>query len=279
MSPGEERWTVNGQETSSVAIADRGLAYGDGLFETMAVRDGVVRLLERHLARVVAGCRRLGIPVAEAGIRAAVRARAAGESSAVLKLVVTRGPGPRGYAHPDVVQPTIAIGVASVKRELSLPVVVRWCRTEAPISPATAGLKTLGRLEQVLARREWSERGIAEGLMSTADGEVVSGTASNLFLVTAGRLLTPGMERAGVAGIMRALVCEIAVGQGLVVNEMRLERREVMAADELFLTSALTGIRPVVQLEDRHWTPGPITRTLAQVLSEQGVSECDPGAW
>lgn len=270
-----DQWWINGTPGRLLDISDRGLAFADGLFETIAVRGQQPRFLDLHLARLMEGCGRLRLPLGDlAAVERAVRQRSATISDGVLKLIVTRGPGPRGYAPPAQPVPTIAIGVEARAPAPWRPIQVRWCETIAGRSPATAGLKTLGRLEQVLARAEWRDDSAEEGLMAGEDGFLVGGTASNVFVVMRGELITPAITAAGIRGVMRRVIMREALAADLPVVESRVSRADLAEADEVFVSNALTGIRPVIALGGQSWSVGPITRQLATRLAQAGVSEC-----
>lgn len=275
MNAGSGQWLVNGRPLAALDPGDRGLAYGDGLFETMAWRDGSLRLADRHLQRLALGCQRLGLPAPAAGIVLAEATRLAGQHACgTVKLVLTRGPGPRGYAPPAGTQPTRAMtfhpGPSAVPGQ---PLRLGLCRTPASTNPALAGLKTLNRLDNVLAAAEARQRGLDEGIMCTGDGVVVGATAANVFAVREGVLLTPALDRAGIAGTMRGLVLECAAALGITVRECRLRADELLQADELFLTNALTGLRPVGTIEGRQLRGAGMARRLAEALRERGVRE------
>lgn len=270
-----EHWWINGQPGRLIDVTDRGLTYGDGLFETIAIRAGEARFLALHLDRLLEGCGRLRIPVpARASLGVDLAAAAHAIRHGVLKVIVTRGPGPRGYGLPIQPVTTIAWGTAESAPELSLPIEVCWCATMAATNPATAGLKSLGRLDQVLARAEWTRPEVGEGLMTSTEGQLIGGTASNVFLVAGDQMLTPAVYRAGIAGVMRRVVLETAKKAGIGVVEGHLAPSEVRSAAEVFVTNALTGIRPVRQLGSQTWPTGPITRNLQQLLVAAGVGEC-----
>jgi 4-amino-4-deoxychorismate lyase len=271
------RALVNGVAASGVPVEDRGLAYGDGLFETIALRAGRLRFVDAHLARLADGCRRLGIPAPDAGrLQADLAAVSAGTAHGVVKLIVTRGPGPRGYAPPPAPTPSVIVlcHPGTPPAMPPGPLRVRFCQTPVSVSPALAGLKTLNRLEQVLARAEWTDPAIGEGLMRDADGCYAGGTASNLFIVAGGRLLTPGVGRRGVRGIMRGIVLAAAERLGLPVAEADLYQPHLDGASEMFLTSALIGVAPIGMLGDRELPLGPVTRELVRELAALGVEEC-----
>lgn len=270
-----DQWWINGCAGRHIDVSDRGFTYADGLFETVAIRAGAPRFLALHLDRLLTGCGRLGIAVpTRTSLAADLVAAAGGIPHGVLKVFVTRGPGPRGYALPDHPATTVAWGTGESQPQPSLPIEIRWCETMTSANPATAGLKSLGRLEQVLARAEWQQPEIAEGLMLSTEGQLVGGTASNVFLAAGDRLLTPGLQRCGIAGVMRRVVVEAAVEAGIPVLETQLSPADVGNATEVFVTNALTGIRPVRRLGTQHWATGPLTRQLCRLLFAAGVGEC-----
>lgn len=249
----------------SLPLTDRGLHYGDGLFETMAVQEGRVRLLDLHLARLARDAARLAIPLPDtAGLAAAIVTAAVEMGEGVLKLILTRGSGGRGYLPPEEPSPSLILQRhPPVAPEGQAGVTVRLCDLRLARQPALAGLKHLNRLEQVLARAEWCDPAIAEGLMFDSEGLLVEGVASNVFLVREGRLQTPLLDQCGVAGVMRAHVMQRAAQLGLTVQETHLGLDDLLAAEEVFLTNSLHGIRPVIGLlARRDWAVGPVTRVL-----------------
>ncbi|MEO8225489.1 MAG: aminodeoxychorismate lyase [Gammaproteobacteria bacterium] len=270
-----DRWWINGKPGRAVDITDRGLAYGDGLFETIAIRQGRARFLDLHLDRLLDGLSRLRIRAPERKrLSTALVTSVAGIAHGELKLLVTRGPGPRGYRPPVEPANTVAWGVGESTAHRAGPVTVRWCETMVAPNPATAGLKSLNRLEQVLARAEWSDPDVAEGLMTSTDGQLVGGTSSNVFLVMDGRLVTPDVTRAGIAGVMRRVIIESARAAGIPVSETAIDPADLPLVDEVFLCNALTGIRPVAELGTRKWDGGAVTGRLQALLVARGVGEC-----
>ncbi|HEX3395357.1 MAG TPA: aminodeoxychorismate lyase [Steroidobacteraceae bacterium] len=257
---------INGRRRSSLDHRDRGLNYGDGLFETMRVLGRRIRLLDYHLDRLYAGCRalRLAAPQA-AGLRRELERIASGRNDAILKLIVTRGSGVRGY------RPT---GRERTRRILQLyalpagnalraatPARVRLCATPLSVNARLAGLKTLNRLDSVLARAEWRDARIWEGLMGDGDGGWVCGTMSNLFLVHGRRLATPPLDRCGVAGVMRRWILANAAYLHLRPVERRIRWQDLAAADEVFMSNAVVGIRSVRTIES---SAGGILRFSSQ---------------
>jgi 4-amino-4-deoxychorismate lyase len=233
---------------------DRGLQYGDGVFETMRVRRRGIRLFELHLERLYRGCRILKIaaPPPPLLVRE-LRAIAAAQREGILKLIVTRGSGPRGYRPSGRERGTrIAISYAlprGARAQESKRSRLRVCATPLGAYPSLAGLKTLNRLESVLARAEWDDAKIWEGLMRDSDGNWVCGTMSNLFLRRGTVLMTPLIDRCGVAGVMRRWILENAVGLRLRTVERRIRWQDLVDAEEVFMSNAVVGIRSVRSIE------------------------------
>jgi 4-amino-4-deoxychorismate lyase len=231
---------------------DRGLAYGDGLFETMALRGGRVLRLASHLDRLRDGSQRLAIPLPDTPeLLAQIDAAAAEIEHGHLKLILTRGTGPRGYAPPASPVPTVILSAGADAGEPSAEITARTLETELGENPKLAGIKHLCRLEQVLGRLELSHLDAEEGLMLSTSGAVIGGTSRNLFAVIEGCLVTPDLSRAGIAGVMRRSVLETAQRLGFPAEERRLAPAELASADELFMTNALVGIQSLRELDGR----------------------------
>jgi len=267
------RRLVNGVEGTGIAADDRGLAYGDGLFETMAAEDGRLRHFDLHMARLADGCRRLEIPMpAVDTIRDDCNRVLEGLGTATLKLIVTRGPGPRGYAppaDPNVTRVVMAAASHAHDAEASRPVFAQLCRTRLSLNEQFAGMKHLNRLEQVMAGAELRDTRLDEGLMLAMDGRLVCAVSANLFLVRGGRLLTPTIRDCGVAGIMRQVVLQAAQRLGVPCDVRDLEPADLSDADEVFLTNAARGIRPVVGVAGISQYPvGEVTTRLVAHLAQ-----------
>lgn len=244
---------VNGRPRTTLDYRDRGLQYGDGLFETMRVLQGRIRLLEYHLARLSEGCKRLRIDTPGAAkLRRELERIAAGRNNAVLKLIVTRGSGPRGYLASGRERTTRITALHALPASIiggAAAVRVRLCSTPMSVNAHLAGLKTLNRLDSVLARAEWRNARLWEGLMSDPEGNWVCGTMSNLFLRHGARLATPLLDRCGVTGVMRRWVLENAAGVGLHVEQRRIRCKDLVSAEEIFMSNALVGIRSISAIE------------------------------
>lgn len=268
---------VNGVESGAIDTLDRGLHYGDGLFETLAVENRRIGLLDYHLERLAQGCERLGIQAfSSSALRTELGQAADIPGRAVLKIIVTRGSGGRGYAAPRNATPTRILlrypWVDYPPANAESGVRLRICETRLSGNAKLAGLKHLNRLEQVLARSEWNPGdGVAEGLMLDEDDLVIEGTMSNVFMGLAnGELITPALERCGVAGVMRRHLLEQAAAAGVVTRIADTRLADMMQAREIFMCNSLIGVWPVAVLEGREWVPGVLTRR-AQEWARQAL--------
>ena len=245
---------INGRRHATIDHRDRGLQYGDGIFETMRVQRHRIRLLDLHLERLYRSCLRLKIRAPErAGLQRELERIAARRGEGILKLIVTRGVGPRGYRPLGNERATRIVSLHALPRvapaEAAKAVRLRLCATQLSTNPSLAGLKTLNRLDAVLARAEWSDAGIWEGLMRDVDGNYVCGTMSNLFLRRGSILMTPMLDRCGVAGVMRRWILETAGGLRLRPTERRIRWSDLSEADEVFMSNAVIGLKSVGVIE------------------------------
>jgi 4-amino-4-deoxychorismate lyase len=263
---------VNGIEgvnpAQAIAVNDRGLSYGDGVFETMTLRRGGVRLLDAHLARLARGCERLGFdPPHQAQLRSEIDRVCRGAQEGIVKVIVTRGIGARGYRASADASPTRIVSLhGAVPRSDSVR--VRWCDMRWSRSAALAGIKHLNRLEQVLAQNEWNDPNIGEGLMLDSEGELISATAANVFIVRGLEISTPDLRYCGIRGVLRDEVIRRAQELGLVCHEEPLWPEDLEGANEVFVTNAVRGIRAVVGLEQHTWPIGPVTERLMKAMDD-----------
>lgn len=250
---------------------DRGLVYGDGLFETMRVRAGQIRFEQRHAARLREGCQRLAIRADLDGIWAQAREVAQRHGESTLRLQVTRGTAvARGYTPAGNEQPRAIVSVTAAPGPTELPAHRRVVTLRATLgeNPLLAGLKHCNRLEQVLARLELKAGGGAfEGLMASSSGMLVSGTMSNVFLELDGELVTPSLDRCGVAGVLRAMVLETAARDANPVREATLPMEVLARCSALAVSNARMGLVPVHELDGRALDEGARLRQLAATVN------------
>lgn len=269
------RFLVNGLPGDRVSVTDRGLAYGDGLFETIRVEQGRAGLLEQHLRRLALGASALALPVDLAQLRNELEAAAAELQRGLLKLTITRGPAGRGYAIPAQVEPTRILQLSSLPdypaANATEGVRLFPCTTRLGHQPLLAGIKHLNRLEQVLARGEWQDPAYAEGLLLDINDHPIECTMSNLFLRLDGCWVTPSLTLCGVRGVMRDYLMDRLVDEGEPVIERHVSSDELLASTEVFCCNSVFGVWPVVELAGRRWSIGVHTRQ-AQHLAEQALS-------
>jgi 4-amino-4-deoxychorismate lyase len=257
---------VNGAPAESISLTDRGLAYGDGVFRTLRAVAGKPLHWPRHYAKLHSDCTALNLPCPpESILLAELQSAAAGHVQAAAKIMVTRGDGPRGYAPPASCVPTRIVSAEARTPSPDYPdgVALHLCRLRLAHQLVLAGIKHLNRLENVLARAEWSDASIAEGLLLDQEGFAIGGTMSNLFIVEAGVLITPDLSRCGVAGVTRGHVIDLAARLRIACRVEHLSLQRVLDADELFIVNSLIGLWQVSRMANHNW---PVGKTTAQIL-------------
>jgi 4-amino-4-deoxychorismate lyase len=260
---------INGLAATQVAATDRGLNYGDGVFRTIRIADGRPRWWADHLAKLAEDCVRLGLDCPDTAILDRDLANLAPlPARGVLRLTVTRGEGPRGYRLPMPQHCTriLACWPADDLEYHEEGLTIRVCNLRLGHQAALAGIKHLNRLENVMARAEWNDPAITEGILLDQDGRVISGVMSNLFIWRGGSLQTPRLHLCGVAGVARARLMRRAAAAGLMVEEMDFYLAELLVADEVMLTNSLIGLRRVAHLGERTWTESLISPRLTDML-------------
>ncbi|PIY97693.1 MAG: aminodeoxychorismate lyase [Hydrogenophilales bacterium CG_4_10_14_0_8_um_filter_62_70] len=269
MSASDPLVLINGSPEASVSPLDRSLAFGDGVFRTLRMVAGQPVWWPDHLAKLENDCRRLGLAapgradweqdLAWLGVR---------RPDAVLKLMVTRGPGPRGYRLPDMPFPT-RIAIATRLPDFPDPVAetgarLRVCDLRLGHQPRLAGIKHLNRLENVLARMEWDDPAIDEGLLLDTEGSVISGVMSNLFVRHGGVWQTPAIDQCGVAGVTRGRLL-----RRLDAKEAKIGLDAVLTADTVMLSNSLIRLRWVRSLGERRWPRPPDFAAILEKLCSE----------
>lgn len=267
---------INGRQQDQISIRDRALHYGDGVFETFAVRDGEVLAWDRHIARLQLGCGRLAIECPDTSLLRSEATRLLDKRRrGVLKLIISRGEGGRGYQPP---QPAQTTRVFSLHEWPDYPVEYAQhginatiCNMRLGHNPVLAGMKHLNRLEQVLLRQELSTTGFPEAIVMDLDDWVIEGTMSNVFLVKDGKLQSPDLIKAGVAGIIRGRILESAETLGLSRAVGGLTLDDVLAAEEVFFCNSVAGIWPVARINQTSYKVGPYSRRFQQQLVDENL--------
>jgi 4-amino-4-deoxychorismate lyase len=262
---------VNGHAGGAIDSADRGLSYGDGLFETISCRDGAPCWLALHLQRLQHGCERLRIAFPDPELlRAEISGLAAGQQRCIVKVIVTRGTATRrGYAPAGDERPTRIVSrhdwpAAALRAAAGFALGVS--SVTLGTNPLLAGLKHLNRLEQVLAQMQRDAAAVDEVLMLSSDGQVIGGSMSNVFLADEHGLFTPDLGSCGVAGVMRRLVLEAAAALGQPVSVRPVALRELVAPREVFVTNVRWGLQSVQRLDGRALSDDAHARRLRSVI-------------
>jgi branched-chain amino acid aminotransferase len=272
--------TLFDKQDAKVSVYDHGLLYGDGVFEGIRSYSGKVFRMAEHLDRLWDSAKaiRLEIPMTKADMARAIEETLAvnGIADGYIRVLVTRGAGtlgldPNRCADPQVIIITDRIALYPedlYRKGLEIVTVSTMRNHPAAINPR---IKSLNYLNNILAKIEGLQAGCIEALMLNHKGEVAECTGDNLFLVRAGRILTPPIDAGILEGITRDAVIELARQSGIEVREIPLTRHDVYLADECFLTGTAAEVIPVVKVDSRpigDGRPGPITRDLSDRFHE-----------
>ncbi len=267
---------INGKSTDEISFLDRGLQYGDGLFETIAVEEGVLLCRDEHLERLKQGCKCLNISFPDQDLLINESSTLVNHvDHGVLKIIITRGQGGRGYALPKTEEPSRIISLYPWPEypieNSSTGINVRICDYRYAQNITLAGVKHLNRLEQVLARSEWTDESIAEGLVLDQENNVIEGTSSNLFYISNGVLFTPDLSGCGVDGIIRNKIVKLASDLNIDIEVEKISLDALMNANEIFVCNSVIGVWPVKSIGDKIFSIGKMTLQIKQELQEQHV--------
>ncbi|MBI3903975.1 MAG: aminodeoxychorismate lyase [Nitrosomonadales bacterium] len=263
---------VNGVLSDSISAADRGLLYGDGVFRTLRLARGKLLHWPHHYRKLQQDCAALLLSCPDPrSLLAELEQLVFGQAEGVVKIVVTRGSGIRGYAPTTHTAPTRILSLSPLPVYPALfsteGVRLHLCGLRLSHQPRLAGIKHLNRLENVLAAAEWSDTDIAEGLLLDDNDNVIEGTRSNLFMLRNNELLTPDLSRCGVAGVQRERVMEWATSHNRPCRIEQFRMPELLAADEVFLVNSLIGLWPVRELQGRIWGQHPVSLQIQKWLN------------
>lgn len=263
---------INGKSTTEISYLDRGLQYGDGVFETIAVNNGKLLCWDKHIERLNLGCKRLNIPLQSSeALKNEALSLIHSNKKSVIKIIITRGQGGRGYAIPEQTEPGRIVSLYSFPNypeDNSNGISVRICEYRYAYNETLAGIKHMNRLEQVMARSEWSNTDIAEGIVLDKEGNVIEGTMSNIFCVINNVLLTPKLNLCGVEGIVRNIILELAPTLGVDTEVKTISLDELKHADEIFICNSVIGLWPVIKLEEQALSIGKLSKQIKQTLLE-----------
>ena len=280
---------INGQFTDKISVLDRGLSYGDGFFETMnwkyflTTKVSKVEFWKRHLLRLKKGCESTLINFPSISLIESYRdkilkkSKKQGMSSGVLKIIITRGSGGRGYKFernmiPNIILlvfPSLQYNEKNYKNGVNL----KFCSSNLSINKNIAGFKHLNRLDSVVARSEWTNQNIFEGIITDIDGSVIEGTMTNIFCIKKSKLYTPNISEVGIKGIMRDVILEKFCGYFKQTIEKKITVKFLLESDSVFITNSIIKIVPVKKLEKKKYKIHSAIRDLIKEIKNEKLLE------
>ncbi|MES2579608.1 MAG: aminodeoxychorismate lyase [Pseudomonadota bacterium] len=271
-----QTFIVNGSFDHAISPLDRGFAYGDGVFRTMVVCSGLPECWPQHYQKLVADCAAIKIvcPSAELLIsdlqQLFSEEEVAKNSVAVVKIIITRGEGERGYAPPAITNPLRVLIKTDIpvypSSYFSEGVHLHVCNTTLAAQPSLAGVKHLNRLENVLARMEWTDPNVADGIMLDSDQQVIECTSANVFICNGNTLLTPSLNQCGIAGITRQRIMDLAHLIGLTVKVESFNLDRLFAAEAVLITNSLYGVFQAKRVQQKTWAPTSLAVDIREIL-------------
>ncbi len=265
-------YLINGDFNQTISPLDRGFAYGDGIFRTMVIRNGVPASWPLHYQKLVADCAVIGIvcPSAEL-LMSDLQQLFSPEEIAVAKIMITRGEGERGYAPPAVTMPLRVIIKSALPQyaeaNYMAGVYLHVCETRLAHQTKLAGVKHLNRLENVMARMEWQDDTLFDGLLLDQQGNVIECTMSNIFARLGDKLITPDLSQCGVAGITRQRIIGLAATLDLSIEVTQLPLTRLLQADEVIICNSLYGAFQVNKVSDQTWSQQTLAATIRKALA------------
>jgi 4-amino-4-deoxychorismate lyase len=265
------QYLINGKPSAALSVIDRGITYGDGVFRTFLVKRGVPHHWDLQYQKLTQDCQALGISCPNNDVLMTdIKTLFTDGTDAVAKIIVTRGESSRGYAVPDGIQTSrvvikFAVPTYPLKNQTH-GVKLHLCELKLGLQPKLAGVKHLNRLENVLARMEWKDSSIADGLLLDSNDNVIECTMSNIFARYGNSLITPSLEECGVAGIARTRIIENAKDLDLDVKIEALKLNKLMQADEIIICNSLFGAWQVVSFNGKQWSKNGLDAQLSEML-------------
>lgn len=259
---------VNGVFTDSVKANDRGLMYGDGIFRTLCIKNGIPQHWERHYLKLSRDCAVIGI-VCPALERLTLELDLVAQENpdCVAKITITRGEGGRGYLPDADLEPTRIILTSPLQNSANFREIrAHLCNFRLSHQPELAGIKHLNRLENVLARREWRQADVPEGVLLDIDGNVIEGTMSSIFLYKDASLIAPDLSRCGVDGVQRERIFEFSSACGVPTEIRTFGIDFLKQADEVFLVNSVIGLWQIVEIDGMIWQKGKFCDDLRNWL-------------
>ncbi|RCU52568.1 aminodeoxychorismate lyase [Corallincola holothuriorum] len=264
---------INGVASSQIDVNDRGLQYGDGFFTTMLVTDGHAQWWDHHLARLQTSAQRLYISGIDwHRLERDVFATASAQPSSVIKVVITRGSGGRGYSPQGCNLPSVIVSQFAVPAHVDAwqqnGISLGVAKFKLGVSPALAGLKTLNRLEQVLGRQEVLALGVDDAVFCNVNGDVIETNAANIFWRKDELVYTCDLCGSGVAGVMSQVVLDTLSAENIPFNVVKGTLDALRSADEIWITNSVQQVVPVRLFDGRVMQDFAFSRRLQAIIME-----------
>lgn len=284
---------INGEFSNSIEVFDRGFMYGDGLFETIRVVNGNPVLWDYHIKRLLEGSNKLALPIdsmlitrLRSGLDRVVKEAGRHTETCIVKIVISRGVGGRGYQSPEEINLTdVIICYPAPDYPLSFGlngVQLRTCKHRLSENPHLAGIKHLNRLDQVLASRELQQgvlqgeasgSSVSEGLMLDQSGRAIEGTKSNILLFEKDCIVSPDMNLCGVDGVAKNYIFDCAKQIGLRTKIKNIMPSDIPEYKGMAITNSVMGIWPVNRLDGVELPISPIVYDIQRLLNEKLMYE------
>ena len=283
---------INGIFKKNISVLDRGLAYGDGIFETMnwrASKSNKVQIYgveywDRHLERLKIGCNKIKLPMPSKDLLNSYKNKILKKSlesninRGVLKIIITRGVGGRGYKYESNLKPTIiflSFPAKTIDQKLyNTGVKVKLCKTDILENKRISGIKHLNRLDSVIARSEW-DNNYFEGLFVDKSGNLLEGTMTNIFFIKNKILYFPKLKSCGIEGIMSQVIKEKTNLFFKDFMECNLKLSEIKNFDAMFLTNSIIRVMPVKHLENVCFAITDELKSLVEYFSTSSKKKND----
>ncbi len=249
-------YLINGSFDFVISPFDRGFAYGDGVFRTLVMCEGLPEQWPQHYQKLVADCAAINIvcPSAEL-LMSDLQQLFTPDEVAIAKIIITRGEGNRGYTPPPITAPMRVVTKSAMpeypENRFSEGVNLHVCETRLALQPKLAGIKHLNRLENVLARMEWNDQNIADGILLDTNDNVIECTAANIFARFSNTLITPSLVQCGVAGITRQHIIELAYTLSLKTKVETFNLEKLYSADEVIICNSIYDAWQVKSIQDK----------------------------
>lgn len=267
---------INGSFEQAISALDRGFSYGDGVFRTMRVRNGLPDNWPFHYQKLVADCAVIGIVCPSAELlmsdfqKLFEQELYLEDSIQVAKIIITRGEGERGYAPPVITVPTRVLIKSNLPHYATAHyeqgVQLHVCDTKLAAQPKLAGIKHLNRLENVIARMEWRDEAIFDGLMMNQSNQVIECTMSNIFVRLGNQLITPDLSQCGVAGITRQRILGLSSVLGMIVSIQEISLEQLLGADEVIICNSLYGAFQVTKISSTSWNKQGLADNIRNIV-------------